>query len=166
MLSGFFLYYKYYIGYVNVINPLEALFPINTGCSMKYIEFSGDSNNIEALCTMSMNPLYYYVLPPLWLFLASLSVLLTASYIFELLIVAFKFVRRGFMACVAIAMKGYKYRWEYDAIWKNASPAEYHIIRLYSMNADPQIVRLFLIALVKGDRKLTKYEKKLLNKID
>ena len=164
---GYFLYCKYYLGlHLNILNPLETYFPITTGCSFKYIEPSGVPNYVHSYCTMSMNSLYYYMVPILWLILAVSSILMAISYTFELLIVPFKFLRRGFMVIVAVVMKGYKYRWEYDAIWKSASPAEYHIIRLYSMNVDPQIFRLFLTDILAGERKLNRSEKKLLNKID
>ena len=70
------------------------------------------------------------------------------------------------MISVAVTTKGYRYRWEYDPIWKSASPAEFHMIRLYSMNVDPQIFRLFLKDVLSGERKLNRCEKKLLNKVD
>ena len=163
---GIFFYHTYYLGEISFLNPLETYFPVTAGCSFKYIDFNGAANDVHTLCTMSMNSLYYYVVPFLWLILVVLSMLMALSYMSELLIVPFKFIRRGFMLIVAINMKGYRYRWEYDAIWKRASPAEYHMIRLYSMNVDPQIIRLFLTAILAGERKLNRSEKKLLNKID
>ena len=162
---GTYFYYTHILGQLNFANPLDLVFPLNTGCTFKFIGPSGEPSYINSYCTMSMNGLYLYLIPGIWFLLASLSILMVISFGVELLMLSCLPIRRGFMMIATAVMKGFKYRWEYDAIWENATPAEFHLIRIYSNNVDPQIFRLFLIAIATGNRNLSATEKIFLDKI-
>ena len=162
---GTYMYYTHIVGQLNIANPLEVIFPTTTGCTFNYISGGGTPAKVQAYCNMSMNSLYIYIIPLLWFILATLTILMALSLGFELLMLPCLPIRRGLMMFASVVMKGFKYRWEYDAIWKNATPAEYHLIRIYSNNVDPQIIRLFLIGIASGNRSLSSDEKKFLEKI-
>ena len=61
-----------------------------------------------------------------------------------------------------ICAKGYYRRWEFDDVYKECRIGEYHMIRMYSANVDPQIISLFLSSISAGRKELSKTEEKLL----
>ena len=58
---------------------------------------------------------------------------------------------KGFLRCI-----------EYDRAYRKCRIGEFHVLRMYSMNVDPQIFALFLTSIDVGEKKLSKREYKLL----
>ena len=58
---------------------------------------------------------------------------------------------KGFTRCI-----------EYDHIYRECQIGEFHVIRMYSVNVDPQIFALFLSSIDDGGKELSMIEQKLL----
>ena len=58
--------------------------------------------------------------------------------------------------------KGFKRCLENDRVYRKMKMGEYHVIRLYTMNVDPQILALFISSIDTGTKKLSRKEFKLL----
>ena len=66
------------------------------------------------------------------------------------------------MALRTACSKGFR-RWlEYDDVFKECHIGEFHMIRMYIANVDPQIISLFLSSISAGRKELSKTEEKLL----
>ena len=70
------------------------------------------------------------------------------------------------MALQTAFARGFWQSLEYDNFFKECRVGEFHVIRMYTLNVDEQILTMFLNMVTGGKRKLSEREKKALRNND